>query len=130
MASAVANKIFEAANAFEDDAIDSAVERRIRELASKQTILPPSGLLESENVGSSIVKLLVDNQQPFLSTPGMAHVLYAPSSTGKSTGLRYFLQVILKKANEPALMISRNANVDDYLENIATVLSIREGREG
>lgn len=129
MATVVANKVLDAVEALQTATIDNALESRIRELSRAQTVLPVSGPLEEEYVGSPLMRLLIDNHSSFSKTMGLSHVIYAPPSTGKTTALRFFVQELLKKQNAPALMISRIGNVRNYMENIARVLQVRDGHE-
>ena len=125
-----AAKVFEALEEFQNATLDAELVDNVRNLARQQTVYQ-SGVLEKEEyVKSPLLQLLIDNRITFASSPGLAHVLYAPSSSGKTCALRYFVETILKDAGAPALMISGNGHNVNYLDYMATVLRIREGTQG
>jgi hypothetical protein len=130
MSNTVASKVFDAFEAFQNATIDAEVVETVRNLAGQQTVYPPGVLEKEEYVKSPLLQLLIDNRKTFASSPGLSHVLYAPSSTGKTSSLRYFVEMILKDAGAPALMISGNGHNVNYLDYMASVLRIREGRQG
>ena len=128
MADAVTNKVFQVFESFQNASIDAEVEGNVRNWANQQKVCSEGVLGKEEYVGSPLLKLLIENRTTFASSSGMAHVLYAPSSTGKTAACRYWVETILKGAGAPALMISGNGLNVNYLDYMAVVLRIRQDR--
>lgn len=127
----VANRMFEVLDVLQNSSIDANVKSNIESWAKQQKVFPPGTLTSKEIMQEApLLKILKKCTRAFKASAGMSHVLYAPSSTGKTVALRFFVEEVLKLANAKAIMISGNGANDDYLEYMAMVLRVREGREG
>jgi hypothetical protein len=68
-------------------------------------------------------RLLANVYRP--GATGMSHVVYAPSSTGKTTACQAFLQKTLRDAGSPGLMITFTTT-ESYLCHMASTLETTE----
>ena len=128
MAATVATKVFELVKAFGDAVVDMQLAKELGDKARKRAIVGGSLahlLGDGELVGSKILEVLYDNKSHLLSSSGIAHVLYAPSSTGKTAALMYFVKHYLESYNAPAIMVSGQFPGEiDYLTCMAAALEI------
>ena len=101
MANVVANKVFVALEMLQNSAFDATVADNIRSWAKQQKVFPPGTLAPEEYLQDSpLLQVLKNCADVFTASAGMSHVLYAPSSTGKTSALRFFVEEVLKLAKQ------------------------------
>lgn len=128
MTSVAATRILELVNAFSDAAVDSQLAVELGQRARRREIVGGNAALmlsDEELVGSKILKILYDQKKKLVFASGTAHVMYAPSSTGKTSALMYFMKEQLGKYGAPAIMVSGQfPSQIDYMTCMAAALGI------
>jgi hypothetical protein len=128
MANAVTTKVFELVKAFGEAVVDAKLAKELGDKARRRAIVGGNmaHLLDDEQlVGSTILEVLYSSKSHLLSSSGISHVLYAPSSTGKTAALMYFMKHYLETYNTPAIMVSGQFPGEvDYLTCMAAALDI------
>lgn len=128
MTTVVATQIVELVKSFGDAVVDYQLAAELGEKARRREIVGGNAALmlsDEELVGSKLLKILYDQRKKLVFSSGTAHVIYAPSSTGKTSALMYFMKDQLEKYGAPAIMVSGQfpGNLD-YLTCMATALGI------
>lgn len=128
MTTVVATKVIELVKAFGDAVVDAKLAIELGDKARSRAIVGGNiahMLGEEELVGSKLLEVLYDKKKYLLSSSGIAHVLYAPSSTGKTAALMYFMKDHLETYRAPAIMVSGQFPGEvDYLTCMAAALEI------
>jgi len=128
MTAVVATKVIDLVKAFGDAVVDVKLAAEMGDKARMRAIVGGNithMLGEEELVGSKLLEMIYDKKKHLLSSSGIAHVLYAPSSTGKTAALMYFMKDHLEKYGAPAIMVSGQFPGEvDYLTCMATALEI------
>jgi hypothetical protein len=130
----VTTKVFELVKAFGEAVVDAKLAKELGDKARRRAIVGGNValLLDDEQlVGSPILEVLYSSKSHLLSSSGISHVLYAPSSTGKTAALMYFMKHYLETYNTPAIMVSGPFPGEvDYLTCMAAALDIpSKGKE-
>lgn len=128
LTNALTTKVFDLVQALGEATIDEKMAMGMGEKARRREILGGNGShvpSKAQLVGSSVLEQLYSSADFLRSSSGISHVLYAPSSVGKTTALLYFMKNYLEKYQAPAIMISGQFPGEvDYLACMAAALQI------
>ena len=128
MAEVVAAEVRELIRAFGDAVVDGQLVTRLGDKARSRSIVGGSAahMLEAtELVGSKVLEVLYANKKSLKTSSGNSHVFYAPSSSGKTAALMYFMKNYLEVYKAPAIMISGHFPGElDYLTCMAAALQV------
>jgi len=125
----IANKVIELVEAFGNSVIDAQLVANLGDKARNREIAGGNiahMLNDEELVGSKLLEVLYQEKDYLRCSSGISHVLYAPSSTGKTAALMYFMKDHLEVCGAPSIMVSGQFPGEaDYLTCMATALGIQ-----